>query len=400
MSQVAKNNANVNEWTAANWDVIAKLERERFIRVKQHPNKKWTLYNYSQRAQMSKNWPEELKACRGLVVDSNKNVVGWPFAKFFNSNEGNSASLKWKDDAPVCATEKMDGSMIEVVQTKEDGLLVCTRGDFFSPHAQAARKMLETTYSEQVKQLKVGHTYIFELIDSAYRIVVNYGDRKELVLLAVRDHASGALLPPSDFASGGDADEKSTPAFPVVPSIAVKTWKDAKEWFAAQDKIQRDASREGIVVANLATGERVKLKFTAYKRFHSALSHVCTKSIWTILASGTSYKDSDFAELVPDEALAWVMRKEKELIQKRDDMWDEMVRLKAQLPGERGDPSWKRKAADWIRETQPAHLHKRLMYFLNDKLDDAQIRLRLWQELKPSQEQNEMWDGCILDDDG
>ncbi len=66
-----------------------------------------------------------------------------------------------------------------------------------SPAEQALRAnaMLQTKYASALARLSPDKTYLFEIIYPENRIVVNYGDVEELVLLAIIDNATALDLP-------------------------------------------------------------------------------------------------------------------------------------------------------------------------------------------------------------
>lgn len=122
---------------------------------------------------------------------------------------------------------------------------------------------------------------------------MDYGDREELVLLAIIETATGREIPLQAYDS----------VFPVVRRYDGFTQFD--ELMASQD-----GTREGFVV-RFESGQRVKIKFDEYKRLHKLLTGVSSKAIWEVLQSGSDL--SRVIECVPDEFFHWVRETESDL---------------------------------------------------------------------------------------
>lgn len=80
------------------------------ITKRKHPKYDIYILNYTPEVQYSNEWTPELLMCRGLVVDSNANIVARPFEKFFNYIEENSITLP---NEPYEVYLKMDGCLDE-----------------------------------------------------------------------------------------------------------------------------------------------------------------------------------------------------------------------------------------------------------------------------------------------
>lgn len=149
-----------------------------------------TLYNYTPRAQYGRVWNAETTACRGLILREDGSVQARPFSKFFNVQEhADSDLLPPLPVEPFEVFEKMDGSLI-VGTTFEGRTLLTTRGSFDSDQAIAAAKLWAERYADV--EIPDGETWCFEFIAPWNRIVVDYGDQTDLVLLARLDNATGA----------------------------------------------------------------------------------------------------------------------------------------------------------------------------------------------------------------
>src|SRR5262249_54439112 len=117
------------------------------------------------------------------------------------------------------------------------------------------------------------------------RIVVDYGDMDDLMLLGAVDIATGRTFGPSAVPSWPG---------PVVAGFDHRTLADA---LAAPPR----ANREGLVAWFPAADVRVKIKYDEYVRLHRIVTGLNGRAVWERLVAGEdAYAD------VPDEFHAWV----------------------------------------------------------------------------------------------
>lgn len=255
-----------------------------YINRQAHPVAPLSILNYSAKTQYEWRWNDETKACRGLIVDEDWNVIARPFPKFFSAEQ-----LNYQVPAePFQAFEKLDGSL-GILYFVDGEPRIATRGSFTSPQAIRATEILHSHYG--FVRLNPDLTYLFEIIYPENRIVIDYGRVEELVLLAIIETQTGRELPLHEI------------GFPL-----------AKRYLGIQDfdelMTQQDDSREGFVVL-FESGTRVKIKFDEYKRLHKLLTGVSPKTIWEVLSSGGDL--SPVIERVPDEFHQWVRETENDL---------------------------------------------------------------------------------------
>ena len=166
---------------------LTKLIEQRYINVQKHPTADLFIYNYTQNAQYEAFWNEYTLMCRGLILDAVGNIVARPFPKFFNWEELPSNQIP---NEPFDVYEKMDGSL-GILYWIDDEPFIATRGSFVSEQALWASEFLHQNFKKEYQKLNKKHTYLFEIIYPENRIVVNYNNRQDLVLLAVIDNATG-----------------------------------------------------------------------------------------------------------------------------------------------------------------------------------------------------------------
>lgn len=182
------------------------------------------------------------------------------------------------------AYEKLDGSL-GILYWLNDEPFIATRGSFDSVQARWASAQLRTQYAHALPHLDRSQTYLFEIIYPDNRVVVNYGNRAELVLLAQLDTATGA-----------EADMLPAIGFPLV-----------RQFHGLTDLTRLRAvhldNAEGFVL-RYRSGLRVKVKFAEYVRLHRLMTDVSSRVIWDYLATDQPF--DALLERVPDEFYDWV----------------------------------------------------------------------------------------------
>lgn len=152
---------------------------EGYVRTQRHPELPLVIYNYTEKAQYEYAWNTVTMQCRGLIVDDDGEVVARPFPKFFNYGDtGGDVSPSYYH-SPVVVTDKVDGSL-GILWRYADTYGIATRGSFTSPQAAWATKWFNK-YAEY-SAFDFEYTYLFEILASWNRIVVDY-DWEGLVLL-------------------------------------------------------------------------------------------------------------------------------------------------------------------------------------------------------------------------
>lgn len=267
-----------------------------------------TVWCYSEKCQYEKLWDEYTKIARGIVTDANGNVISRPFPKFFNLGEVDEKSLPWKSaDIEIC--EKLDGSLI-VVSFYKGRMIVNSKGSFNTVQADFARlwlmnKMLPWVEQECKFSLADdgwhAFTYCFEAIFPENRIVVRYGDRSELVLLAIINNEYG-----SELEYGTEHDFNTLKWFANHWGISVAPRHEAHGMLEIAEVLQKVKARattgdgEGVVVHfRDQNNTRIKMKSDEYVRVHRLVSQLNEKHVLDILVSGGNVER--VYEALPDE---------------------------------------------------------------------------------------------------
>jgi RNA ligase len=249
--------------------------------------------------------------CRGLIVDGQNNILNNPFPKFHNLGETEETMIQNLPYEIPNITEKLDG-MLGILYEEGDNPAIATRGAFDSPYAEWATNWLRLQ-GFQMGDFKKGYTYLFEIIYPENKIIVNYGHRAELVLLAVRnnngcgkgdkelDHIKEAEELGLSYArefSAGNGDDKISDALKYLEKT-------------------KGTEHEGFV-CRYSNGLRLKIKSADYKRLHKILMGISAKDIWmTLRDMGTV---EHILENVPDEFFDWVKKVESEVTASKNDV--------------------------------------------------------------------------------
>jgi RNA ligase len=171
------------------------------IRIQNHPDLPLHIYNYTDMCMYDRGWNDTTTRCRGLIADQDGNLLARPWAKFFNHGEHDAATLDLT--ASVQVTDKKDGSL-GILYPIPGGAsyepieyAVATRGSFASEQAVHATAIYQDRYTDAWAPME-GVTYLFEICYPANRIVLDYGDLDDLILLGAVHINTGTLYGPND----------------------------------------------------------------------------------------------------------------------------------------------------------------------------------------------------------
>ncbi len=87
-------------------------------------------------------WNEYIAECRGTIVDTDFNIVAYPFTKIYNYGIEKEAPVL-ADDTKVTAFRKVNGFMVAMTWYNGD-VLVSTTGSTDSPYVAMAKEMMLT----------------------------------------------------------------------------------------------------------------------------------------------------------------------------------------------------------------------------------------------------------------
>lgn len=267
------------------------------------------LFNYTALAQYSDRWNWFELNSRGLILDiKTGEVVALPFPKFFNWGEGEKIT-----DAPIQSiTEKIDGSL-GILYRKNDEFRIATRGAFNSEQARWATEYLNTHFD--LSGLEANLTLLFEIVYPANHIVVNYGDREDLVLIGARDRFTEETLPTADLK--------------ILSSRFGFNMPNVYDFSSIEDVLHAAANLKADYegwVATFTDGSMFKFKGAMYQLAHKFLTGVTFNQVLQAVATGQFDK---LIEGVPDEFLVTI-RTYKQTIDDKVAMVIEFVQVEMQ----------------------------------------------------------------------
>lgn len=267
--------------------LLNKKVEEKLVSVQKHTEANLFIYNYTPTVQYDKLWDEITSQTRGLILDGNGNIVAKPFGKFFNIEEHTPEEIPL---LPFDVFEKLDGSL-GILYWLNGMPFIATRGSFESDQAKHATKVLYKKYNRLFSFLDKTKTYLFEIIYPENRIVVDYGEMDDIILLTVIDNETG-----------GESIEDI--GFPIV-----KRYNGINN--LQELKLLEENNKEGFVV-RFKNNFRVKMKFAEYVRLHRIITGVSNIAIWEYLKEGKPF--DELLEKVPDEFYDWLTQTRDEIV--------------------------------------------------------------------------------------
>lgn len=268
---------------------------------KEHPSLPLAIYTYTRICQYDNIWTPVTMRCRGLIADTaSQQIAAMPFPKIFVTGM-HGAGHPFAPPLPAEPFEiyeKVDGSLA-IVFHYDGRWHAASKGSFISEQAQWAQHRLDT---RDTSALDPKLTYLAEAIYPSNRIVVDYGDREDLVLLAAYRPADGTELPLADAA------EHWAPIGPAARAWGLHSDITELEKAAAGDTTMSGrtvggTAEEGYVI-RFASGLRAKVKLSAYLALHKLYTGTNERTVWEVLASGQD--PAVLFDQVPDEFAAWV----------------------------------------------------------------------------------------------
>jgi len=148
------------------------------VQVAFHPDQPLILLNYSQVAhntlhKFDGGWTDVLRLCRGIVFDTEANLVALPFPKFFNYGKSPETMVLPNDH--YVAMEKLDGHL-GIHFWFNDNLYVTTRGYFDSKTSILATRMQQEIAEQNNwrENFPKGFTALTEIIHPETHVLTDY----------------------------------------------------------------------------------------------------------------------------------------------------------------------------------------------------------------------------------
>jgi len=334
-------------------NILEQYVNEGWLEVNNHPSLPLSIYNYSRETQFNEKWDDITLMCRGLILDKEGNVIARGFNKFFNLEEHSPEEIP---NESFEVFEKMDGSLI-IGFVYNGEFHTATRGSFTSEQSIDARKIVDEMKVSDI--FKEGYSYLFEYIAPNNRIVVDYGDWRELVVLTIIDNKT---------------NEEAK--YPELISMACEGFRVVNRYLGIEDytqlKSKIEGNKEGYVI-RFKSGFRVKIKGEEYVRLHRLITNFSNVDIWELLKDGKSL--NEFLDNVPDEFDVWVKGWINKLKQEYEDIESEADFMYNRYI----DRFMTRKEIAEIVLKKPSYLHA-ILFKMVDEKDYSHL---IWKLIKP-----------------
>lgn len=329
-----------------NINLLEKMVEEDLVNATDHPTLPITIFNYSKFCQFKSEWNEITLQCRGLIMDHDYNIVAKPFSKFFNLEEEKNIP-----NEPYTIYEKLDGSL--GILFFYDGWHMATRGSFISEQSVRAKKILEQKYSHLIDSLNRDWTYLFEIIYPENRIVLDYGDREDIILLGIYNRITLQEEELKDY------------GFPYLKPSQY----DGMNFKQLKDLNMQN--HEGFVI-KFNSGKRIKIKFEDYVQLHGIITEFSNKKVWEMLRDGKDI--NELIEIVPDEFFEKVKSVKEDLEKQFNNIKNKAIKISEEVK------SFKE------RKEIALHLsknHKDVMSIVFGILDNKKIDEHIWRMIQP-----------------
>lgn len=224
------------------------LENGGLITKRKHPKLNIFIYNYTNKLKYTKLWNEVTLQLRGLILDSQGNIIQRPFPKFFSIENYSQQEVDSMLQSGYKIYEKLDGSL-GILYWKGSKPMIATRGSFTSEQALKGTSMLHSQYKRLFSRLLKTHTYLFEIIYPENKVIVDYKQHKLLVLLGVIEISTGKMLDLEGNNPGFLTPIKYPPE--MLPNIL------------HGKKLSKFTNKEGYVIY-LNSGGMIKVKYDSY----------------------------------------------------------------------------------------------------------------------------------------
>ena len=332
-----------------------------YIKERQHPEfPNLFIVNYTEKCVWENVWNEITLQCRGIIYSMpSGTVIARPFSKFFNYGQPGAPVIELTESVRV--TDKMDGSLGILYHAENVGRpAIATRGSFASDQAVWATELFREKYNLNKFLPRYGWTYLFEIIYPENRIVVDYGEFADLVLIGAVDTESGRSLPLELVAEGWPGPVATIfPARNLAEALAMEPRRNV----------------EGVVIHAVRRDVRIKLKQEDYILLHKFMTRTNPKHVWEVMIQGLD--PYEFFKEAPDEFHEWL----KDVItdfQMRFDQINDSARKDYQMTIVQLPQEFSRK--DYALQVQSSE-YKAILFrlFDNKPYDDI-----IWKMLKPS----------------
>lgn len=217
---------------------------------------------------------EVRRECRGIIFcNETGKVISRPAHKFFNVSEREETDIHNIDiSQDHIILDKLDGSFIRPFRTADGVMRVGTKmGE--TEIADMAKPFFEKENYKKFAEWCCDNdlTPVFEFMSRKNRIVIDYGEEDQLVLLFMRHNTTGEYLPYNEMVKA------------KTHGIEVVEAHEATFSVEFLDYVHGLSGVEGFVV-RFDDGHMVKIKCLEYLKFHRAMDSIIQeKNVWSMI---------------------------------------------------------------------------------------------------------------------
>lgn len=355
--------------TFADPHLVCEYVKEDLIKKQTNEDERLVVLSYTNKVQYDRAWDEVTRTCRGLILDrQDYSVLARPFPKFFNYGEMVQFNHDIPDSQPS-VYEKADGSL-GILYYYDGRYRIATRGSFSSEQAERANQWIANQDIQEniAEHDNFRYTYLFEIIYPENRVVVDYGDTEELVLLGRVNKFTGEVQMPDqfEFATG----------FAEVGRL--RQWEQ-KGIEAMQEHDEKH--REGFVL-HWPDNTMAKIKLETYKRWHRVFTELNKREVWRY-AKGDREDLENLLKGVPDEFYNQIHEFIGNLQQQFDEKYAEAIEVAEEAQDKFGEDM--KEIAFWLEDYEFETANKHMVFMIvKEKWD--RLKKIIWKQLKPKGE--------------
>ncbi len=352
-------------------DVIASVStfedyaRNGLISLRPHKlDPELVIANYTPMMAFGKQWDDVTLNSRGLIFNKRTGeIVARPFRKFFNYGQSEAKHISL--DGKIEVANKEDGSMGILYMAPDGRYAVSTRGSMHSEQAEHATEVFRNTYEGRWTPDE-DYSFIFEIIYPEGRIVLDYGDVDDLILLGAIHKTTGA-----------SADRNTLDSFGWLGDTAeMFPFESMADVFSAPQR----SDREGFVIHLVESDERLKVKFEEYLRIHKIMFNLSKRAVWEALSNGLNI-DEWLSEL-PDEFTGEAKSWRDELVTEFHNVKNSAIKLHSELDALFGSQD-KKSFALYMNEHKISGNIRSVVFLLaNRSNEDSRINDTIWRSLR------------------
>lgn len=331
-----------------------------YVTERYHPEfGELAILNYTDKAQFDRHWTNVTRVTRGLIYNRKTGeVVARGLPKFFNYGDEEHTGQLAPDMPILSAHDKIDGSLGIGYMRPDGRAAIATRGSFSSEQALHATAIMSVEERVAIRLgAREGKTHLWEIIYPENRIVLDYGDRDELVHLGAVHVATGS------FGAVMTGLDDFLPA----------------DRATLRDVLEREPRKnaEGYVIW-LSPTQAVKLKQDDYKALHRIVSNLTVKEVWRQLRDGTF---QEFAEALPDEFHEWAKREQEALAMEFDALEVEAGDMLIDMRNAAGWIATRKDQALWIQR----NVRPKIRGLVFSLLDGKDLAPAIWRMVEPKE---------------